>query len=68
MTRSIWHWLALATRLALAGCSRGGVMLTGDKAVAAPELPTDDAVWMNGKIDLAALHGQVLLIEAWSPS
>jgi hypothetical protein len=66
MTRRTWLWLPLLALLALAACKRGGVVLTGEQA--APELPTDEALWLNGKIDLAAVRGQVLLIEAWAPS
>jgi hypothetical protein len=49
------------------GCARGGVTFTGDQAKPAPELPADEAVWLNGRGALSKLGGQVVLVEAWHP-
>jgi hypothetical protein len=54
--------------MSLAGCRRGGTTLVGDSAATAPELPREDASWLNGKLDLAAARGSVVLVEAWHPS
>ena len=58
--------LLLLTLLVLAGC--GGKLLTGAEAIPARELPSADNVWENGKVRFADLKGEVVLVEAWSPS
>ncbi len=51
--------------LFLVGCGEG-VVLTAKAP--APPLPQDEATWLNGRADFAALHGHVVLVEAWHPS
>ncbi len=59
--------VALAT--ASLGCNRGGTTLTGAQAVAAAELPADDAkAWLDQPMRLADHRGDVVLIEAFHPS
>ena len=59
---------AIGAAVATLGCNRGGVELTGDRHVLAPEVPRDAAAWLNGAAHLDKLRGQVVLIEAWHPS
>jgi hypothetical protein len=56
--------VGLVAALLFAGCGKGTVL----SGIAAPELPRDEATWLNGPADLAALRGKVVLVEAWHPS